>query len=212
MFATRVRRFAEGTQAPLPSSTPGSTAPRPPSKRTLPYMQFLTNLSQRTGAPLPSLIVSFGVLHELTAVFPLFGFFFASRWLGVGQSTVEWATRGEGWGGELMRRWVREGGESAERIGGRYGWFGYEKLDREGRRRLKDEQKIRRESSDKAEQLGEWIAGDVANVVLAYGLTKAILPVRIGLSLYLSPWFSRSAVEPIRKSVWRIFSRKDRPV
>ncbi|KZT61307.1 hypothetical protein CALCODRAFT_491414 [Calocera cornea HHB12733] len=175
-------------------------------------MELLTRLSQRTGTPLPSLIVSFGVLHEITAVAPLFGFFFASRWLGVGQATVDWAARSEGWGGEMMRGWMRDGGEMAERVGGKYGWFGYEKMDKAGRDRLKEEQKKRKETGEQAAQLGTWIAGDVANVVVAYGLTKAIMPIRIGLSLYLAPWFSRSAVEPARKAIWRVFSRKDRPI
>jgi len=51
------------------------------------------------------------------------------------------------------------------------------------------------------------IAGDVANAV-AYGITKALLPVRIGLSLYLAPGFSRSVVDPLASTVFRTFRRK----
>ncbi|KZP00874.1 hypothetical protein CALVIDRAFT_595040 [Calocera viscosa TUFC12733] len=173
MFPTGLRRFTDSGATPTPGSSSGPTPT--PSKRPRPYMDALRRLSQRTGTPLPSLIVSFGIVHEVTALAPLFGFFFASRWLGIGQTTVDWAARNEGWEGEMVRGWMREGGEMAERVGGRYGWFGYEKMDKAGRDRLKEDQKKRRETGQEAEQLGAWIAGDVANFVVAYGLNKASL-------------------------------------
>jgi len=42
------------------------------------------------------------------------------------------------------------------------------------------------------------IAGDMANAAVAYGVTKALLPLRIAASIYLAPWFSRRAIEPTR--------------
>ncbi|KIO27779.1 hypothetical protein M407DRAFT_232170, partial [Tulasnella calospora MUT 4182] len=35
-------------------------------------------ISPRTRTPLPSLVLSFAVLHEITPIFPLFGFFFGA--------------------------------------------------------------------------------------------------------------------------------------
>jgi len=49
------------------------------------------------------------------------------------------------------------------------------------------------------------IAGDVANAVVAYGATKAMLPLRVGLSLYLAPMFSRRCIEPLRRGIMGIF-------
>ncbi|KAG2054085.1 hypothetical protein BDR06DRAFT_955671 [Suillus hirtellus] len=72
----------------------------------------------------------------------------------------------------------------AGRIGRRYGIFGFEK------NKVVDQ--------TQTSELSGKLAGDVANAVLAYGTVKALLPVRIGLSLYLSPMFSRTVVEPIR--------------
>src|SRR4051794_39876839 len=55
------------------------------------FIPRLTALSTRTGVPLPSLVLSFAVLHELTAIFPLLLFFFAFQAAGVGGSVVQWA-------------------------------------------------------------------------------------------------------------------------
>jgi len=161
------------------------------------YRQGLAAISARTGTPLPSLILSFGVLHELTAVVPLVGVFYGTKSLGIGDRVVS-AIIEDGTGdteGSLsflfarrkMKEWVDEGDRWAIRIGSRYGIFGYEKG-----------------TKDDVEQMTKGsghLAGDVANAVVAYGVTKALFPLRIGASLYLSPMFSRAVVEPIRKAV-----------
>ncbi|EUC59370.1 hypothetical protein RSOL_311660, partial [Rhizoctonia solani AG-3 Rhs1AP] len=41
------------------------------NQRNRPYAQALQRLSARTGTPLSSLVVSFGILHEVTAPVPL---------------------------------------------------------------------------------------------------------------------------------------------
>ncbi|KAL0578623.1 hypothetical protein V5O48_003366 [Marasmius crinis-equi] len=176
------------------------------------YRQALSAISARTGAPLPSLILSFGILHEITAVAPLFGIFYGARTLGVGErivtavanvnddpnsndsSTTIWAKR-------KCKTWIEEGEGWAERVGRRYGVFGYEKKNPE-------EDAENGPSTPRPYSQG-YIAGDVANAVVAYGMTKALLPVRIALSLYLSPAFSRGVVEPVRRSVIRQFKSKN---
>jgi hypothetical protein len=55
------------------------------------------------------------------------------------------------------------------------------------------------------ERISERIAGEVANAVVAYTATKALLPLRIGLSLYLAPGFSRRVVEPLGRTMIRLF-------
>lgn len=207
--------------------------PPPPryftSPRFVPYREALGRISARTGASLPSLAASFLVLHEVTAIIPFIGIFYASRTLGVGEQVVESITRDDEHGdierqASLLKRkareWVDEGGQMAERLGKRYGLFGYEKRAR-GATTL-DENKNERE---RQLAVGTKVAGDVANVVVAYAVTKvrsegcgctrtwtdmlsqAILPLRVGLSLYLSPPFSRLVFEPMRRAGSRAYAR-----
>ena len=151
------------------------------SGRFAAYKRTLAAISARTGTPLPSLVLSFGILHELTAIVPLVGIFYGARTLGIGERVVSaiieeqnisssptdggtFASRLElGWAKQKMKTWVEEGDRWAFRIGRRYGVFGFEKRAPE--------------EVDDVEQAapgapGHAIAGDVANAVFAYGMTK----------------------------------------
>ncbi|KAJ7594930.1 hypothetical protein C8J56DRAFT_778795 [Mycena floridula] len=154
------------------------------------YKAALSSLSTRTGVPLPSLLFSFAVLHEVTAIVPLVGVFYGARTLGVGERVVASVMEQDpdsepGWVQSQCLVWVEEGSQRVQRLGRKYGLFGFEKGN----------------VDQKSALLPVNIAGDVANAVFAYGMTKALLPVRVGVSLYLSPAFARRIVEPFRKSV-----------
>ena len=142
------------------------------------YKQVLTAIAARTGTPLPSLILSFGILHELTAVVPLVGIFYGSRTLGIGERVVSAIVEDKthsneisthdgsrlNWGRQKLKSWMEEGDRWAIRIGRRYGIFGYEKR--------------RPGTVDDIEEMASingHIAGDVANAILAYGATKVRL-------------------------------------
>jgi len=183
------------------------------------YKDVLKSLSARTGAPLPSLLVSFAILHEITAVVPLIAVFYGSRSLGVGEGVVNAVlskettavpSRAKG----VLQSWVAEGEQWAARVGTRYGIFGFEK-------------RVTGTSNEAPDDLqaSSRLAGDVTNAIVAYGVTKvslsdmssdptqlmlgqALIPVRIGLSLYLAPAFSRTFTEPIRAAVLQSFRRK----
>lgn len=190
-----------------------------PSGRFATYRTRLAAISARTGAPLPSLFLSFGILHEITAVVPLVCFFYGARTSGIGERVVSSVIGNDNsnndsdgprqlsYSKQKMRAWLQEGDRWAIRVGRRYGIFGYEKREAGTKDDVEEMAKV-----------SGHLAGDVANAVLAYGLTKvclgllsqiivdlngfqALLPVRIGLSIYLSPMFSRSIVEPIRKTI-----------
>lgn len=139
------------------------------------YRQVLTAIAARTGTPLPSLILSFGILHEVTAVVPLVGIFYGSRALGIGERVVSAivedkthnnaiSTHDESrrsWGKQKLKSWMEEGDRWAIRVGRRYGIFGYEKRNPG--------------TVDDIEEMAGvsgHIAGDVANAILAYGATK----------------------------------------
>ncbi|KAJ7496912.1 hypothetical protein FB451DRAFT_1335253 [Mycena latifolia] len=157
------------------------------------YRDALAAVAARTGAPLSSLVVSFAVLHELTAVVPLVGVFYAARALGVGERIVATLpTEHDTWVAHKCRTWVDDGQQWAARVGRRYGVFGFDNgAPPEGQLPV----------------LPDRIAGDVANAVVAYAATKALLPVRVGAALYLSPAFSRAVVDPTRRGFARVFRK-----
>lgn len=145
------------------------------STRFAPYIEALRTISTRTGSPLPSLILSFAILHEITAVAPVASFFFGARALGVGDRIVEEVARPPSnsgtvygnWAREKGREWVDEGGKWAQRVGTRYGVFGFEKQSKEERTKAGQEDVVIVDGG-----LSSRLAGDAANAILAYGLTK----------------------------------------
>ncbi|KAJ6593485.1 hypothetical protein B0H19DRAFT_1090552 [Mycena capillaripes] len=156
------------------------------------YRDALAAVAARTGTPLSSLVLSFAVLHEVTAIVPLVGVFYTARALGVGERVVaNLPTEQDNWVAQKCGKWVDDGQKWAARVGRRYGVFGYEKGGPDTQLPV---------NSDR-------IAGDVANAVVAYAATKALLPVRIGAALYLSPAFSRAVIAPTRRGLGRVFRK-----
>ncbi|KAG6857175.1 hypothetical protein H0H87_008240 [Tephrocybe sp. NHM501043] len=139
----------------------------PPPSYWANYKASLAAISARTGAPLPSLILSFGVLHEVTALVPLVAVFYGSRTLGIGESVITAIVANptaEDTVGvrRVVRRWVEEGDAWAGSIGRRYGVFGYEKRTPGAP-----------DTPVEPSLLPGHLAGDVTNVIVAYGVTKA---------------------------------------
>ena len=152
-----------------PRVMPDSPPPRSPEANSIVsrYRTTLAGISARTGTALPALITSFAILHEATAIIPLVGVFYACRTFGVGERVVDYArevsssrstiAKGhESWAKETTERWMKEGEQWTERVGRRYGIWGFEKgaaptTTTTGRSK---------------------IAGDVANALVAYCATK----------------------------------------
>ena len=137
------------------------------------YKSALGSLAARTGTPLPSLIVSFAILHEITALVPLIGICLGAKYLGVGERLVE-SIRAEThtdaassnrppmteWARKKVGTWITEGEVRTERAGRKYGVFGYPRTPKG----------VKYEPTEG--ERGPGVAGDVANVVLAYTATK----------------------------------------
>lgn len=149
------------------------------------YKDAIIRLSARTGASVPSLCASFLILHEITAIVPFIGVFYASRGLGVGEKVIdlvldndENTTRASepGWVRAKTRQWVDEGGRFAERVGGRYGIFGFEK---------RSPGLVVSPTTDDpaASSLKGKVVGDVANAVVAYGVVKVRPSSRISFTV-----------------------------
>lgn len=115
-----------------------SSNPDPARKSQSPLTSYVSTLRLRyPQADAPSLVASFLILHELSAVIPLFLGFWGFKSLDLGNSVVNWILYREPWfptrdGGPTWlqvsgRRWAHLGEEQAERIGRRYGVLGFEK-------------------------------------------------------------------------------------
>jgi hypothetical protein len=132
---TQVRSNSTSTSTPRPNPTPAPLK----SSRVQRYLPRLQDLSTRTGVPLSSLAISFLILHELTAVLPVIGFYVLFSSLGTGLGIIEWLNRtttpsvdgqenNDGWHG-VVKGWYDEGQGKVGRVGRRYGLWEDENLD-----------------------------------------------------------------------------------
>lgn len=126
-------------------------------------------------------IVSFLILHEITAIVPvlgLFGLFHYTNYVPVNYVTGHFGT------------YVEDGVGRFERYFKRKGWFGFGHDQEDvpsaspGNHESKSEDAVER-----------WHSGDarykvVVEVALAYAITKALLPIRIIGSVWATPWFA----------------------
>lgn len=177
MFAHTVRpRLVQRLQSPRASRL-HTDPPVQPNKFSA-YTARLTALASRTGVSLPSLALSFGILHELTALVPLVGLFFAFQAADVGTGLVRWAgevsadDEGTRWR-STVRDWLGEGERRVDRVARRYGLFGYDSGTKREMSAVEDG-----EIADEARQLvgladrGSKAAADVTNAIAAYVLVK----------------------------------------
>ncbi|CAM1508056.1 Fc.00g049040.m01.CDS01 [Cosmosporella sp. VM-42] len=121
-------------------------------------------------------VVSFFILHEITAIVPVLGLFGLFHYT----DHVPVSYMSDHFGG-----YVQEGLGRFERYFKRKGWFGFGKDEVA---RTDPEQ----ESQDVMER---WQSGDgrykvVVEVALAYAITKVLLPLRIIGSVWATPWFA----------------------
>lgn len=140
-----------------------------PTSKFAPYKAALEAVSTRTKTPLPSLIASFAILHEVTAVVPLISVFFLAKSFGVGEQAVTFVRkeisedREHRWLREKGSQWIDEGERWAAKVGKRYGIFGFPKIPK-----ASDVE----EASHSGAVVSRQLVGDIANAVLAYGVTK----------------------------------------
>lgn len=199
--------------------TPTRPLTRIPLHRPISTSSYLGSLRRRyPAADPPSLVISFLILHELTAIVPLSVLFGTFHYLGLGAGIVAWtlaesestistregreeATSSVQGAKTKVREWISEGEEQAERLGRRYGWFGWEKESKEER----VERKARQELDSTPKELSDEslkVTGDVANVAAAYLIVKVshycslALPAEPALNVSFSPL--RQALIPLR--------------
>ncbi|KFA46432.1 hypothetical protein S40293_04271 [Stachybotrys chartarum IBT 40293] len=159
-------------------------------RRLQKYTQGLRN------APV-SHIISFLILHELTAIVPLFGLFGLFHY--TDYVPVSYMT--QHFGG-----YVDAGAVRFEKYFRRKGWFGFKEEDGDRSPEAKTVQKDGQEVEDIRQhwQNGEPKYQVLMEVALAYAVTKALLPIRIIWSVWTTPWFARNVLLRFR---W-LFTRK----
>lgn len=192
---TRPARRLNSTKPPPPSASSPSAAEAAAaaaSKQQSRADRILSRLPRSMqgyagrlrSAPL-SHVVAFLVLHELTAVVPLLGLFGLFHYGGASAAPI-------GYMMEHYGAYVREGAARFERYFTRKGWFGFGREDGDGEaaRGIKSEEG---EGNDAV--MSRWEGSDgkyriVVEVALAYAITKVLLPARIVVSLWATPWFA----------------------
>ncbi|KAH7165803.1 hypothetical protein EDB81DRAFT_264616 [Dactylonectria macrodidyma] len=124
-------------------------------------------------------VVSFLILHEITAIVPVLGLFGLFHYT----NHVPVAYVSEYFGG-----YMQDGVSRFERYFRRKGWFGFGQEST-------DSSTTTNVRSTSEEAMERWHSGDgrykvVVEVALAYAITKALLPVRIVCSIWATPWFA----------------------
>ena len=128
-------------------------------------------------------VVSFLILHEITAIVPIFALFGVFHY--TNYVPVSWMT--QHFGG-----YVQSGVARFERYFAKKGWFGFTLEDLasdagSGNRQGSSEQTS--EAVDRFEK-GEQKYKVLVGIALAYAVTKVLLPVRIMASVWATPWFA----------------------
>lgn len=140
-------------------------------------------------------IVSFLILHELTAIVPLVVLFTLFHYTTC--APISYMT-------EHFGDYVNGGISRFERYFRRKVWFGF---GTEGPAECKEQPTGTVEKSHTDEVLDRWKKGDrkyeiLMEVALAYAVTKALLPIRIIGSMWATPWFAGVLVK-MRRLVTR---------
>ncbi|EEQ89265.1 hypothetical protein RJZ56_000627 [Blastomyces dermatitidis] len=139
-------------------------------------------------------ITSFLILHEITAIVPLLGLTGAFHYWGwipvLGDGTVDEGVKKFG-------RWLKKkgwvGGEAEVQAGA--------VAEAEMGMRTAKSTSGGNTDTDKGVRL-------ILEFATAYAITKAMLPVRIVLSVWATPWFARGVLGPVGRAVGKVFGRK----
>ncbi|CBY00168.1 hypothetical protein IAQ61_011110 [Plenodomus lingam] len=195
----RTQHYATSTPTPTPRTASSRLAR---VNRRLP--RFLHKYtSALSNAPLTH-ITSFLILHELTAVIPLFSlaaYFHYTHWLPPWVAEGAWAARGVERFGRYFRRkgWIRseEAAEAKVEVEKHNEAVPGENEGKGGWRRV-----------DRAWNMGEGGVRLVVEFATAYAITKMFLVPRIMFSVWATPWFARWTVVPVFGRLRGLFRRK----
>lgn len=192
-------RLPSGLPRIRPYTTPPATAQSRIARVNRRLPRFLHKYtSALANAPL-SHITSFLILHELTAIIPLFGlaaYFHYTHWLPSWFAEGAFVLNGVERFGRYFRKkgWIRSGEkEEAQR---EVMEIQHQEEENKGLRKV-----------DKAWNLSEGGVRLVVEFATAYAITKALLLPRIMFSVWATPAFARWTVVPAVGKVKSLFTR-----
>jgi hypothetical protein len=207
LYRSPYRPFSTPSQPPKPPSPP-QQPPNQPSRELSRLSRLNSRLPrflQSVTTPLLSApvshITSFLILHELTAIIPLVGLtatFHYTKYL------PPWFAEG---------KWVSDGVEKFGRYFKKKGWLGpTEERELERGNVMGEDGKVITGTGGVARRGQWWNRGEggvrlVVETATAYAIVKALLPVRIGVSVWGAPWFASLVVMPIGRRIGRVFVR-----
>lgn len=165
------RSILHRSRPPIRAQSTTTRLDRITSKLPRRLQKYTTGLR---NAPV-SHVVSFIILHELTAIVPLVGLFGLFHYT----DHVPVSYMSEHFGG-----YVREGLARFEKYFKRKGWFGFSRDDDGAVEEQPKDVMDRLQSGDDRYKL-------LTEVALAYAITKALLPIRVVGSVWATPWFAK---------------------
>lgn len=189
----RLRPRAPRRTFSSPAPSPPPTPPKDAQSRLRGFNDRLPRFLRAyttplLGAPVTH-VTSFLILHEITAVLPLFGLvaaFHYGAWMpDLSSETGEKNAFDEG--AARFGRWLRKKGWVEE----------------------SDVSTVAEHEVTSADNRGKERAGVrlVLEFATAYAITKALLPVRLAASVWATPWFARTILTPTTNIVRRLFGK-----
>lgn len=177
------RQLSRPIRAQSTKAAPGgpSRLDRFTAKLPRPLRKYTNGLR---NAPV-SHVVSFMILHEITAIVPLLGLFALFHYTNYVPITYMM---------DHFGTYVQSGVARFERYFRRKGWFGF---GQEGETTviIAETDTGATSQTQAGDVMEKWHSGDrkyriLVEVALAYAVTKALLPIRIIGSVWATPWFA----------------------
>lgn len=216
------------TVPPLPPPPPPQSSRIERILRRTP--RFLRpTLSALHNAPLTH-ITAFLILHELTAVIPILGlagafhyfqwlppFFAEGKWVVVGVEKFGNYFRRKGWiesGDKKEAMKLVEGGEANAVEEPERGKGLVSKWLRRGDVGTGQVEDRKREKGVVSRWWGRGEVGTrlVVEIATAYAVVKVLLPLRLVVSIWATPWFARWTVVPVNNMIKSWFRRGPKPI
>ncbi|KAK3845463.1 MAG: hypothetical protein J3R72DRAFT_435845 [Linnemannia gamsii] len=154
------RLYSTGLPSTPTSSTTTTTATTEIPKKLSKFRQYAEQFKNKPASHL----ISFGILHEITAIVPLPIVYFALIETGVKIPFPEQA--------------IEEGNRFVGRVAKYYGWD--------------------MESADGARTM--------LNMATSYAVVKALMPLRLALCVWMTPWTATRIISPAM-NFWRRFKK-----
>ncbi|CAG8125312.1 unnamed protein product [Penicillium salamii] len=185
------RAFSTPPPPPSPPKTPSQSNPNGSHSRLRRFNDRLPRFLRAYTTPLfgapVTHITSFLILHEITAILPLFGLvgaFHYGAWMpDLTSKTGESNAFDEG--AARFGRWLKKKGwvdEADVDTVTEHGTTGETRIERSGVRL-------------------------VLEFATAYAITKALMPARLAASVWATPWFARAVFTPTANLARRLFRR-----